>query len=394
MKLSVIIVNYNVKYYLEQCLRSVQKALCGIDAEVIVIDNHSHDGSMEYLSPRFPGYTFISSNHNLGFARANNRAIAQSTGEYILLLNPDTVVSEESLRTVVGFMDSHPHAGAAGVRMIKVDGSNALESRRGVPSPMTSLYKMSGLCRRFPNSRRFGKYYMSYLSWDEPEQIEIVSGAFCMLRRKALEEVGLLDEDYFMYGEDIDLSYRLLKAGWTNWYVPVRVLHYKGESTQKSSFRYVHVFYGAMLIFFRKHFGHLSFLLTLPVRLAIYIKASLALIPMVLRKIRRSLGFTDKTFRSDPLYVFCIASQHRKSCELLIRREGLHARIFDTDTTIPEDVYDVSGTSRRYIAFDMSAFSYNDVFGFFTQNRHSGAVMAMYYPDEGMVITDIDVLNG
>ena len=320
MKLSVIIVNYNVKYYLEQCLRSVQKALCGIDAEVIVIDNHSHDGSIEYLSPRFPDYTFISSNHNLGFAR--------------------------------------------------------------------------GLCRHFPNSRRFGKYYMSYLSWDRPEQIEIVSGAFCMLRRKALEEVGLLDEDYFMYGEDIDLSYRLLKAGWANWYVPVRVLHYKGESTQKSSFRYVHVFYEAMLIFFRKHFGHLSILLTFPVQLAIYTKASLALIPMVLRKIRRSLGFVDKTFKSDPLYIFYIASQHRKPCELLIRRKGLRAKIFDTDTTIPEDMFDVSGTNRQYIAFDMSSFSYNDVLGFFSQHRHSGAVMAMYYPDEGIVITDTDVLKG
>ena len=147
-----------------------------------------------------------------------------------------------------------------------------------------------------------------------------------MLRRKALEEVGLLDEDYFMYGEDIDLSYRLLKAGWANWYVPVRVLHYKGESTQKSSFRYVHVFYEAMLIFFRKHFGHLSILLTFPVQLAIYTKASLALIPMVLRKIRRSLGFVDKTFKSDPLYIFYIASQHRKPCELLISERDFAQR--------------------------------------------------------------------
>ena len=197
-----------------------------------------------------------------------------------------------------------------------------------------------------------------------------------------------------MYGEDIDLSYRLLKAGWANWYVPVRVLHYKGESTQKSSFRYVHVFYEAMLIFFRKHFGHLSILLTFPVQLAIYTKASLALIPMVLRKIRRSLGFVDKTFKSDPLYIFYIASQHRKPCELLIRRKGLRAKIFDTDTTIPEDMFDVSGTNRQYIAFDMSSFSYNDVLGFFSQHRHSGAVMAMYYPDEGIVITDTDVLKG
>ncbi|MFC2296362.1 MAG: glycosyltransferase family 2 protein [Prevotella sp.] len=393
MKLSVIIVNYNVKFYLEQCLRSVRKALEGIDAEVIVIDNHSRDGSVEYLSARFPDYTFISSNHNLGFARANNRAIEQSRGEYVLLLNPDTVVSETSLHAVLDFMDGHLRAGAAGVRMIKVDGSDALESRRGVPSPMTSFYKMSGLCRHFPQSRRFGKYYMSYLSWTEPAQIEIVSGAFCMLRRKALDEVGLLDEDYFMYGEDIDLSYRLLKGGWENWYVPVKILHYKGESTQKSSFRYVHVFYEAMLIFFRKHFGHLSFLLTCPVQLAIYAKAFLALLSMVLGKIRRSLGFVDSPFKSDPLYVFHVPPGHRILCETLVKRKGLRAEIYD----VTEGGYDghVAKWSehKQYEVFDMAAFSYGDVFGFFSQTHSADVVMAMYYPEEGIVITDTDVLN-
>ena len=393
MKLSVIIVNYNVKFYLEQCLRSVRKALEGIDAEVIVIDNHSRDGSVEYLSARFPDYTFISSNHNLGFARANNRAIEQSRGEYVLLLNPDTVVSETSLHAVLDFMDGHLRAGAAGVRMIKVDGSDALESRRGVPSPMTSFYKMSGLCRHFPQSRRFGKYYMSYLSWTEPAQIEIVSGAFCMLRRKALDEVGLLDEDYFMYGEDIDLSYRLLKGGWENWYVPVKILHYKGESTQKSSFRYVHVFYEAMLIFFRKHFGHLSFLLTFPVRLAIYAKAFLALLSMVLGKMRRSLGFVDSPFKSDPLYVFHVSPGHRILCETLVKRKGLRAEICD----VTEGGYDgrVAKWSehKQYEVFDMSAFSYGGVFGFFSQTHSADVVMAMCYPEEGIVITDTDVLN-
>ena len=393
MKLSVIIVNYNVKFYLEQCLRSVRKALEGIDAEVIVIDNHSRDGSVEYLSARFPDYTFISSNHNLGFARANNRAIEQSRGEYVLLLNPDTVVSETSLHAVLDFMDGHPRAGAAGVRMIKVDGSDALESRRGVPSPMTSFYKMSGLCRHFPQSRRFGKYYMSYLSWTEPAQIEIVSGAFCMLRRKALDEVGLLDEDYFMYGEDIDLSYRLLKGGWENWYVPVKILHYKGESTQKSSFRYVHVFYEAMLIFFRKHFGHLSFLLTYPVQLAIYAKAFLALLSMVLGKMRRSLGFVDSPFKSDPLYVFHVPPGHRILCETLVKRKGLRAEICDVIEGGHDDRVAKLSEHKQYEVFDMSAFSYGDVFGFFSQTHSSDVVMAMYYPEEGIVITDTDVLN-
>ena len=269
MKLSVVIVSYNVKYYLEQCLLSVQRALAGVDAEVIVIDNHSKDHTVESLSGRFPDVKFISSQHNLGFAKANNKAIRQSTGEYVLLLNPDTFVGEQTLRQAIDFMDAHPKAGAAGVKMLKCDGEAAMESRRGVPTPMTSFYKVVGLCRRYPMSHTFGKYYMSYLPWDKPSQIEIVSGAFCLLRRQALDQTGLLDETFFMYGEDIDLSYRLLKGGWENWYLPFHVLHYKGESTQKSSFRYVHVFYGAMLIFFRKHYAHLGWLIGLPIQLGI-----------------------------------------------------------------------------------------------------------------------------
>ena len=173
-------------------------------------------------------------------------------------------------------MDAHPDAGAAGVRMLQGNGSDAKESRRGLPSPMVAFYKMAGLCSRYPQSRRFGHYYMGYLPWSEPAQIEVVSGAYCLLRREVLDKVGLLDEDYFMYGEDIDLSYRIFKGGYHNYYLPEKILHYKGESTHKSSFRYVHVFYDAMLIFLRKHYGHVSFLLALPIKAAVYMKAALA----------------------------------------------------------------------------------------------------------------------
>ena len=218
-KLTVVIVSYNVKYYLEQCLVSLRRALTGIDAEVYVVDNDSKDDSIGYLAPRFPEVKMIASRHNLGFARANNLAIRSSESEYVLLLNPDTIVGEESIRQSIAFMDAHPKAGAAGVRMLRTDGSDAKESRRGLPTPLTSFYKISGLCERFPNSRRLGRYYMSYLPWDEPNPIEVISGAYCFLRRKALDEVGLLDEDFFMYGEDIDLSYRVLKGGYENWYL-------------------------------------------------------------------------------------------------------------------------------------------------------------------------------
>ena len=258
MKLSVVIVNYNVKYYLQQCLESLQRALKGVEAEVFVVDNHSHDGSVAYLRSRFPDVHFIASAHNLGFAGGNNIAIRQSKGEYVLLLNPDTVVGEEVIHASIDFMDSHPAAGGHGVQMLTHCGERALESRRGLPSPMVSFYKMVGLCKHFPQSDRFAHYYMGSLSWDVPGKIEVISGAYCFLRRSALDKVGLLDEDFFMYGEDVDLSYRLLKGGFENWYLPVRILHYKGESTQKSSFRYVHVFYDAMLIFFRKHYGGMN----------------------------------------------------------------------------------------------------------------------------------------
>ncbi len=277
MKLSVIIVSYKVRFYLEQCLLAVEKATEGIEAEIYVVDNHSGDGTVEYITERFLEINFINSNHNLGFSRANNVAIKQSCGEYVLLLNPDTIVAEDSIRDVLSFMEDHPNAGGAGVRMLCDDGRSAMESRRGLPSPMTAFYKMSGLCAKYPKSRRFGKYYMSYLSWDEPTQIEVISGAFCMLRRSALDKIGLLDEDFFMYGEDIDLSYRLLKGGYENWYLPSVILHYKGESAHKSSFRYVHVFYDAMLIFFRKHYPHYSLVYGAVIRFAISLRSWMGL---------------------------------------------------------------------------------------------------------------------
>ena len=281
MKLSVVIVNYNVRLLLEACLKSVEKAMTGIEGEIFVVDNHSSDDSVAYLEPRFPNVHFIANKENMGFARANNLAIRQSQADYVLLLNPDTVVYENTLRESVAFMDSHPEAGGVGVRMLAREGAPAPESRRAVPTPCIAFLKMIGMSK---------KYYMSDLPWDQPGRIEVISGAYCMLRHKALDQIGLLDEDFFMYGEDIDLSYRLLKGGWQNWYLPLDIIHYKGESTQKSSFRYVHVFYQAMLIFFRKHYGHLSILLSLPIQMAIYFRAFMALVYMLGDRLRAFLN--------------------------------------------------------------------------------------------------------
>ena len=276
MKLSIVIVSYNVRSYLEQCLQSVQKALEGIEGEVWVVDNLSSDDSVEVVRRDYPWVHLIVNQENLGFSRANNLAIRQSQSDYVLLLNPDTVVAEETLRGVLQFMDAHPEAGGAGVMMHNADGTLAPESRRALPTPWVSALKMLGFTKR---------YYMSHLPWDEPGRIDVISGAFCMLRRKAIDQVGLLDEDFFRYGEDIDLSYRLLKGGWQNWYLPFSIIHYKGKSTYKSDYRYVHNFYQAMLIFFRKHYSHLSIFYALPVKIAIYFRAAIALTDLLRKKL-------------------------------------------------------------------------------------------------------------
>ena len=275
-KISIVIVSYNVRRYLAQCLDNLQKALKGIDAEVFVVDNNSQDDTMTVLPPEYPWVRFIANDDNVGFSCANNQAIRQATGQYVLLLNPDTTVAEHTLREALCFMDEHPKAGGVGVMMHNEDGTLAPESRRAIPTPWVSALKMLGFTKR---------YYMSHLPWDAPCQIEVISGAFCLLRHEALNQIGLLDETFFMYGEDIDLSYRLLKGGWENWYLPLPIVHFKGKSTRKSDYRYVHVFYQAMLIFFRKHYSHLSLFYTLPIKAAIYFRAFIALIDLLRQKL-------------------------------------------------------------------------------------------------------------
>lgn len=281
--LSVIIVNYNVKFYLEQCLESVRRASKGLQVETFVVDNLSTDGSVAYLRERFPEVTFIENRENVGFARANNQAIRQSKGRYVLLLNPDTFVGEDTLVRMVEFMEAHPEAGGAGAYMLNADGTFAPESRRGLPTPFVAFCKMSGLTKLFPKSRLLGRYYMGYLDASEVNEIEAISGACMMLRREALDKVGLLDEDFFMYGEDIDLSYRVLKGGYKNYFIPTRMLHYKGESTAKNSYRYAYTFYQAMRLFFRKHYGHYSFIISLPINAATWASTFMAYISNRLR---------------------------------------------------------------------------------------------------------------
>ena len=395
MKLSVIIVSYKVKYYLEQCILAAMKATEGIEAEIYVVDNHSDDGSVEYISERFPGVNLISCNHNLGFSRANNIAIRQSSGEYVLLLNPDTIVGEHTISDVLSFMDSHPKAGGAGVRMLNADGSAARESRRGVPTVATAFYKMSGLCSCYPKSRRFGRYYMGYLSWDKPERIEIISGAFCMLRRSALDRVGLLDEDFFMYGEDVDLSYRLLKGGYENWYVPAAMLHYKGESAHKSSFRYVHVFYNAMLIFFRKHYGNMAAVISLPIKLAVVFKATVTLVRLQAASVRKNLGFFTKDADADMRYVFIGSAAAIAECRKVFRRCGVEAEFVEgSAVTLPDGHRDMDfGQQRVTVVYDTESYSYDDIFRIFSGSSRRNVLIGTYSPKTHVVITAREVIR-
>lgn len=283
MKISVVIVNYNVKYFLEQALYSVRKAMSGISGEVFVVDNNSVDNSCEMVRKKFPEVILIENKDNTGFSKANNQAIRMAKGEYILLLNPDTVIQEDCFSKVIEFMDLTPDAGAVGVKMIDGKGHFLPESKRGLPTPAVAFYKMFGLAALFPKSRRFGQYHLGYLDKDETHPVDVLAGAFMMLRRATLDKTGILDEDYFMYGEDIDLSYRIVKAGYKNYYFPhTTIIHYKGESTKRTSVNYVFIFYRAMIIFAQKHYSQKNArMFSLLIHLAIYIRAAISLVMRV-----------------------------------------------------------------------------------------------------------------
>ncbi len=302
-KLSVIIVNYNVKYFIEQALLSVRKASEGLPVEVIVIDNNSVDGSVALMEQKFPEVKLVANTKNVGFSAANNQGIRIATGKYVLLLNPDTVVEEDTFTKTIEFMDNHPNAGALGVKMYDGKGVFLPESKRGLPTPATAFYKMTGLSALFPRSKIFNHYYLGHLDNDETQEIEVLSGAFMLLRKSVLDEIGLLDETFFMYGEDIDLSYRILKAGYKNYYYPhTRIIHYKGESTKKGSLNYVRIFYNAMIIFAQKHFtSSRARYYVWGIQLAIYLKALLTVVEQIVRQLL--LPLTDAAIIYGGMYL-------------------------------------------------------------------------------------------
>ena len=286
MRLSVVIVNYNVRHFLEQALGSVRRALQNIEGEVWVVDNNSADDSVRMVRERFPEIHLIANIDNPGFAVANNQAIRQSTGEYILLLNPDTLVEEDTFHKCLTFMDKHPEAGALGCKLLDGSGKFLPESKRGFPTPWVAFCKTFGLSTLLPRSPLFNRYHMGHLPENETAEIDVLAGCFMFIRKTALDKSGLLDEDFFMYGEDIDLSYRIQQAGFKNYYFPkTKIIHYKGESTKKGTLNYVRTFYQAMIIFARKHFsGRRAGLFVLMLQGAIWFRAGLTLVRNFLGK--------------------------------------------------------------------------------------------------------------
>jgi GT2 family glycosyltransferase len=269
MDLSVIIVSYNVRAFLEQSLLSVRKASRGISAEVIVTDNNSSDGSCEMVEKNFPDVRLIRNTVNVGYAAANNQAIREASGRYILLLNPDTIVGEDTFSKCLSFMDNNPDAGALGVMMVDGRGRYLPESKRALPSPGAAFFKMTGFHHIFPRSGIFNRYYHGDLDKTKISRIEVIAGAFMFLRKEAVIKTGLLDEEFFMYGEDIDYSLRLIKAGYKNYYYPeTRIVHFKGCSTRQKKLRAVIWFYKAMAVYVRKHYSSGSEKLLKPVLLA------------------------------------------------------------------------------------------------------------------------------
>jgi len=263
MDLSIVIVSYNTRDLLRDCLRSVYSSQCDLNREVIVVDNRSNDGSAEMVRKEFPQATLIASQTNGGYAYANNLGLRQIQGNYVLLLNPDTALPPRALQDMLVFMEQHPDAGVAGPKLVLADGSLDLACRRSFPTLDVAFYRLIGLSKRYPNSPRYNRYNLGYLDPDQVAEVDSVVGAFMLMRRQALDQAGLLDERFFAYGEDIDLCYRIkVDHGWKVYYNPaVVVTHYKGQAMKQRTAAMTVQFYRAMWLFHKKHYARDTFFL-------------------------------------------------------------------------------------------------------------------------------------
>ena len=385
---SIIIVSYKVRYYIEQCLNSVLRSVP--DAQILVVDNDSADGSVEFLRERFPQIEVIANDFNAGFGKANNLALSKVQGRYVLFLNPDTVVAERTIPGCIDYMDAHPEVGAVGVRMQYGDGRFALESRRSLPTPPVSFWHMTGLGRLFPNSRVFAKYHRTYLDKDSECPVDVVSGAYMFVRKEALDKAGGFDESFFMYGEDIDLSYRIIQEGYQNRYLPLPIVHYKGESTNKTSYRYAKVFYDAMLIFFNKHFHRYSRLFALLVRVVLGFRKVGTYIGENLHARSRKLA----DYSENCLYVG--RKETFPDVERLLSGSGIlrNAQFVEGAGDVGSTLQGRLGSDVDAVLFDTDAFSYDAIMYWMYSRASEGKryTMGLYSEKTGKLITVDEVL--
>lgn len=348
MQLSIIIVNYNVKYFLEQCLQSVLLATKNCTAEIFVVDNNSTDGSKQFLEPLFKEVHFIWLPKNIGFAKANNIALAKTSGDYILFLNPDTIVAEDSFEKTITFLQKNTAIGALGVKMIDGSGQFLKESKRAFPSPSISLFKILGLANLFPKSKLFAKYHMGHLSVNENNEVDVLAGAFMLVPKVVLNVVGSFDEAFFMYGEDVDLSYRIQKAGYKNYYfAKTTILHFKGESTKKGSLNYVRLFYKAMNLFVHKHYksGNAA-VFTFLINIGIGFRAFLAALTSVF-KVDKKTFIKDKTN-----FIISDEGNYTKVVEILsVHNESVMGRVNIFNNDKKNTINDIS-TIQSYLKRD------------------------------------------
>lgn len=363
MEISVIIVNYNVRFYLEQCLHAVQKACYNLRSEIIVVDNHSNDGSREYLQNKFSGINFIWLDKNIGFSAANNKALEIANGKYILFLNPDTIVAEDCFEKCITFIKSKQKPGALGVRMIDGAGKFLPESKRGFPTPAASFYKMSGFTSLFPTSKKISAYYLGHLSEKSNNEIDVVAGAFMMIPKSVLNEVGSFDEAFFMYGEDVDLSYRIKQAGYRNYYfADTTIIHFKGESTVKGK-QYINRFYNAMMIYVQKH--HKKFWMRQSMMLAIRSGNALAHIKNLITNQHSSFSNTSihtAVITSQP-YLTSIIKIIQHAPNPLMIHGRIAARLNDDDYAIAyiDDIPELLTKGITHFLLSTDVLTYSDI---------------------------------
>lgn len=386
-KISVVIVNYRVKHLLEQCLHSVFRAAKKYTIEVFVVDNASGDDSIAYLQKRFPQVHYIANKENVGFSKANNQAFKRAKGEYILILNPDTVLGEHNFEHLLNFFEMHPDAGGVGVKMINANGRFLPESKRGYPTPWVSFCKIFGLSTIFPKSPLFNCYHLRYLDENRSHQVDILAGAYMMIPKRILDEVGYFDERFFMYGEDIDLSYRIVMGGYKNYYVPERILHYKGESSSLEDTKTDKAFYNAMKLFYKKHYPNSGKLVSGLIFMAIKMRSAMASLSRALH----SLNKKNSDFIR-PWLILCKKDDYDKILELISKKDvvlkDLTFQFIDASLQEDQKLPQIIGLSNIHnILISSECYSYENILKIMDEIVDKTKTFHLYNPEFECIIS-------